>query len=245
MIRGAIEKIAELAKADVIEVEGKSFLVAKNGDGVKQINPEIEFPATLTLYSLEALVQMMKTETMQVFSDPFYINARAHDEVICYTQPLDELRRKRGDLYLVKAKDVPGWEADVQYPFEEALIAIRTRFQQTPDSEYLLKLLSDITNGAKVTYTDNGVASTVVTQKGVALQENATIRPIVKLKPYRTFQEIEQPESEIHIRVSERGIKFIEADGGMWKLHARRTIAEYLTRELGEMIQAGEVIVTI
>jgi hypothetical protein len=245
MIREAIEKIEELTRADVIEVEGKSFLVAKDGSGVEQIIPRAEFPGTLNLYSLESLVQMIKTEATQIFAAPFYLNARSHDEVVCYTHPLDELRRERWILYLVKAKDVPGWQEDVQYPFEEALIAIRTRFQQTHDSEYLLKLLSDITNGAKITFTDNGIASTIVTQKGVALQENATIRPIVKLKPYRTFQEIDQPESEIHIRVSERGIKFVEADGGMWKLAARRTIAAYLREKLSEIIEAGQAIVTI
>jgi hypothetical protein len=245
MIRAAIEKIAELASADITVVAGKTFLMAKDGSGAKQINPEFEFPKTLDLYSLESLVQMIKTEAVNVFTGPFYVNARSHDEVVCYTHPLDELRRNRGWLYLVKAKDVPGWEENAQYPFEEALIAIRTRFQQTQDSEYLLKLLSDITNGAKITYTDNGIASTVVTQKGVALQENAAIRPIVKLKPYRTFQEIDQPESEIHIRVSERGIKFVEADGGMWKLAARRAIAAYLTLKLDEIIKAEKVIVTI
>jgi hypothetical protein len=245
MIREAIEKITELATADVIEVAGKKFLVAKDGDSAQEIFPNPDFPYQLNLYSLEALVQMVKTEAIRVFNSPFYINVRAHDEVICYTQPLDDLRKQRGDLYMVTAKDVPGWKEEVQLPFEEALIAIRTRFQQTPDSVYLLKLLSDITNGAKITHSDNGIASTVVTQKGVALQENATIRPIVKLKPYRTFQEVDQPESDIHIRVSEKGIKFVEADGGMWKLTARRTIAEYLKEELSEIIETGDVIVTI
>ena len=39
MIREAIEKITELATADVIEVAGKKFLVAKNGDSVREIIP--------------------------------------------------------------------------------------------------------------------------------------------------------------------------------------------------------------
>jgi hypothetical protein len=245
MLREAIEKITELAAADVIDFEGKKFLVKKDGSNAREIYPNPKFPDTLPLYSLDSLVQMVKTEAIKTFDGPFYINARAHNEVVCYTQPLAELRRKRGDLYLVKAKDVPGWEEDVQFSFEEALIAIRTRFQQTPDSEYLLKLLSDITNGAKMTFLDNGMASTVIMQKGVALQESAGIRPIVRLRPYRTFQEIEQPESSIHIRVSERGIRFIEADGGMWKLAARSTIVEYLKMKLSEIIESGEVVVTI
>jgi hypothetical protein len=245
MIRNAIEKIVALAKADVVEVEGEKFLVAKDGSEVEQINPEPRFPRRLDLYSLESLVQMVKTDASQIAAGPFYINAQGCVEVVCYTQPLDVLRRERGYLYLVTAKDVPGWDENVQLPFEEALIAIRTRFQQTPDSEYLLKLLSDITNGAKITHTDNGIATSIVTKHGIDLQANMPIRPIVRLRPYRTFQEVDQPESEFHIRVSERGIKFVEADGGMWKLTARRTVAEYLTQELSEAIDTGQVIVTI
>ena len=65
---------------------------------------------------------------------------------------------------------------------------MRTRFQETTDTIYALKLLSDICCGAKVVYNDNGIATTVTTQKGVALQSNEQIRPIITLKPYRTFQ---------------------------------------------------------
>ena len=50
------------------------------------------------------------------------------------------------------------------------MIALRTRFEHTTDTDYALKLLSEITTGAKVTFNDNGIATTVVTQKGIALQ---------------------------------------------------------------------------
>ena len=245
MIKEAIEEIVRLAAPSTLDVEGKMFLVDKNSSNIFEIHPEPEFPQCLSIYSLEALVKMIDTEAMNIFDKPLYVNVESFNIVNCYTQPLNKLRNQRGEVYQVRACDVPGWEENVQLPFEEALIAIRTRFQQTPDSEYLLRLLSDITNGAKVTYADNGIASSVVTQKGVALQDNSVIRPIVKLKPYRTFQEVDQPESEFHIRVSERGIRFIEADGGMWKLHARRTVAAFLRVELQKYVNEDSVVVTI
>ena len=130
-------------------------------------------------------------------------------------------------------------------PFEEALIALRTRFQPTADTEYALKLLSDITTGSKVTYNDNGIATSVVTKKGIDLQSNASIRPIIKLRPYRTFQEVEQPESQFLIRINERNISFIEADGGMWKLSARNTVKKYLEKALESEIQNGHVVVVL
>ena len=122
---------------------------------------------------------------------------------------------------------------------------MQTRFQHTADRDYALRLCSQITTGGKVTYNDNGVATSIVTQKGVALQGTETIRPLIKLKPYRTFQEVDQPESTFLIRIDERGISFIEADGGMWQLEARKIVKTYLEEQLSEYVEAGKVIVAL
>ena len=106
-------------------------------------------------------------------------------------------------------------------------------------------MLSDICCGAKVIYNDNGIATTVTTQKGVALQSNEQIRPIITLKPYRTFQEVEQPESIFLIRVNERGITFTEADGGMWKLKARQTVKAFLEEQLAEEVAGNGVYIAL
>lgn len=112
-------------------------------------------------------------------------------------------------------------------------------------ADYTLQLLSQISTGAKVTYNDTGVATTIVTQRGVSLQQNSTIRPIVKLRPYRTFQELEQPAGLFLIRIDERGISFTEADGGMWKLAARKSIKAYLEAALASEIDSGNVRVML
>lgn len=125
------------------------------------------------------------------------------------------------------------------------MIALRTRFEHTTDTDYALKLLSEITTGAKVTFNDNGIATTVVTQKGIALQGNESIRPIITLKPFRTFQEVEQPSSEFLIRITDRGIKFIEADGGMWRLAARKIIKAWLENALAVEVENGSVVVAL
>lgn len=72
-----------------------------------------------------------------------------------------------------------------------------------------------------------------------------TTRPIINLRPYRTFQELEQPASDFLIRLDERYIRFIEADGGMWKLEARKAIKEYLEKELAELIADRVVVVAL
>ena len=55
------------------------------------------------------------------------------------------------------------------------------------------------------------------------------------LAPFRTFSEIEQPESSFVLRVNDRGrVGLFEADGGAWRNTAMLRIKEYLDNHLNE-----------
>ena len=230
MLKEAIEKIEEMS-SPLVYTEGDHSYVLY-ADHTEELRPAIDSPETVRLNSLDALVQLVKKEQQ---SRQIFVSVTGHDEVDVYDSPSEDCRWKRNVLYNARAIDIPGWEPEVQMGFDQAAVALMTRFQDGGDREYTLQLLSQITTGAKVTYTDNGVASTIVTQKGAALAQNTTIKPLVKLRPYRTFQEIEQPEGIFLIRISERGITFREADGGMWKLTARNTAKAWLQEQLQDM----------
>lgn len=244
MLKSFIDHIQKTARPFLTVVDNATFIVGRDGDA-KEIRPAIDHPDMLQLNSLDSLVKMVKTEAKKFTEAPLYITIPDHLTAVCFTQPCIEERCFRQFFYNVKATDVPGWDPEVQLGFEEAQIALRTRFQETDDTLYAMKLLSDISCGAKVVYNDNGIATTVTTQKGVALQTNAQIRPLVNLKPYRTFQEVAQPESIFLIRINDRGISFTEADGGMWKLKARETVKAFLENALSAEIADGSVIIAL
>lgn len=244
MLKEAIEKIVSLANPVVTEVDGVSYLFDKEA-GYTQIKPDLDQVETIALSSLDAMVKFVTREAVALTDSILFLTIPNHMTVACFTSPDKGSRNLRTYLYNAKATDVPGWDASMKLGFEEAQIALRTRFQHTNDIEYAQKLLSDITTGCKVTYNDNGVATTIVTQQGVALQGKSTIRPILNLRPYRTFQEVEQPASDFLIRVNDRYISFIEADGGMWKLAARETVKAYLEEHLAQLIADGKVVVAL
>ena len=234
MLKEAIEKIEELAKPIILDKDGCTYAVNKDGEA-QEIIPEAVYQSCLSLNSLDALVQMVRTEGVSVdrCADKLYLSVKDHMTVACFGHPQKDLREERINYYEAQAKDVPGWDGEVKMAFDKAAVALQTRFQDGGDRDYTLTLLSQITCGAKVTYNDIGVS----------LQQNSTIRPLVKLRPYRTFQEVEQPEGLFLIRIDERGITFTEADGGMWKLVARKTIKAYLEEALKDMIDDGRVVV--
>lgn len=89
-----------------------------------------------------------------------------------------------------------------------------------------------------------GVTQTVEARQGVALNALVEVKPRIQLQPFRTFLEVPQPESEFLLRVDpNEGIGFFEADGGVWKLEAKRNIADYFEKNLKDLIEAGKVVV--
>jgi len=243
MLKELFEHIQKTAHPLITNVDGHTFRITSDGDVSELIYDHFR-PDTLQLHSLDALVKLVRTEATED-DTPLYITIPDHLTARCFAQfDRDDLCHRQ-IYYEARATDVPGWDSRMGLGFEEAQIAMRTRFQDTPDVLYLQKLLSDISCGGKVTLNDNGIATSVVTQKGVALQTNEAIRPIVTLRPYRTFQEVKQPESPFLIRVNERQINFIEADGGMWKLKARETVKAHLEQLLAEEVACGAVVIAL
>lgn len=243
MLKAAIEKIQQMTQPIIHKSGDHEYVVSPGGD-YHLIRAGFDAPDTLQLNSLEALVKLVKTEAAGKES-PLYITVPSCLEVQCFGQPKDDKCYHRQTYYKVDATDVPGWGDSVKLSFDQAAVALQTRFQDSADRLYTIQLLSNITTGAKVTYADNGIATSIVTSKGVSLQQNSTIKPLVKLRPYRTFQEVEQPEGLFLIRIDVNGITFTEADGGMWKLEARKTIAKYLEANLKDLVESGNVVIAL
>lgn len=237
MLKAAIEKFEAMAHAAPFLADGRTFVRSADGD-VVEVRRGLDVPEVLDLNSLDALVKMIRSGDFDFGISGIarlFVSVKDHRHVLAFSDVLGDLRNERMTLYRATATDIPGWDEEVRMPFDKAAVALMTRFQESEDREYALRLLSQITTGAKVTYADNGIATTIVTQKGVAMADTTKIRPLVKLRPYRTFQEVEQPEGIFLIRIDERGITFTEADGGMWKLAARKTVKAYLENELKDV----------
>jgi hypothetical protein len=244
MLKEAIEKIVELAHPKTYEIGGRTFY--DDGSTLTEYRPKVILPGETKLTSLDALVTMVKTEALKTQKPPLYIQVDRFNHVSCFTQPADEAHEFfRTALYSVDAIDVPGFRTGFM-SHEQAMIALRCDFQTSDDLAYLLNLLSRIDVSGGVTSSDNGVTQQVETQKGIALKEYENIRPTVNLKPYRTFQEVDQPETAFLCRVNDKcEIGLFEADGGMWKLQARENVKDFLKQQLTDEVTNAQVYITL
>lgn len=128
--------------------------------------------------------------------------------------------------------------------YEKAIIELRSRFFPGEGVNYLLDLLSRMSKENGVTTMDNGVSQEVEARQGISLKTMIAVRPRVSLRPYRTFLEIEQPESEFLLRLDDEGnVGLFEADGGMWELEAKRNICAFFEEALKPEIDGRKVVV--
>lgn len=250
----AINTLADLGKKSAEPkaqtVNGRSFLVT--GSNYEEIEPlELPKPERAVTRSLNALAALVKTEIDSFVDHPLYISCEKYDHVRVFTRPnaTDDLHR--WTPYEAIASDLPPMIEEVRWSFDEAQIKLRSMFQRasdgnTNDVDYILSLLSHMSVDQSVKSDDNGVTQTVQVRKGVSFVETQRVNPIVKLAPYRTFQEVEQPESEFVFRVyDDRSISLTAADGGMWKMAARSAARQYLLAALREEVDSKRVIVTL
>jgi len=243
MLKEFIEHIQKTTQPLIQQVGDSTFAIGSDGSA-EEIRPDIDHPDILPLHSLDALVKLVRTEASKA-ETPLYITIPDHLTVRCFGQPQLSARFFRQVFYEAKATDVPGFRDGFREQ-EKAIIELRSRFAPGEGVDYLLDLLSRISKDSGMTTTDNGVSQTVEARQGVALKTVIPVKPRVPLRPYRTFQEVEQPESEFLLRLDEDGnIGLFEADGGMWKLTARQTVKAFLEKELSGLIAADAVYVAL
>ena len=235
MLAKMIDKIISLKQTQAFEIGGQTYT-----DGhLTRIPPHVDRPECITVSGLDGVCKLIRTE-MEKVGVTILVQARSYKTVEVMTTYLPDFSRNA--LYRAEA-DVPGLRTGFR-DRETALIELRSLFIPNEGTQYLLDLLSRITDEKSVSSKDNGVTQVVEARQGVALNAVVEVKPRILLRPFRTFLEVEQPESEFLLRVdADKGIGFFEADGGVWQLEAKRNIADYFARNLADLIDAGRVVV--
>lgn len=236
MDRTFIEKIEEMSAPHIEEIGGYNY-TDKKLSVIEE--PQVK---TIEFNTLRGMTEVLKRE-IKDFNATIIVNVRSHNRVEIHSG-IATTDRNREAPYVCNAELI-SINFDRWLDYEPMMIMLKSRFVETPELQNVIQLLGTITDEKSAQTTDDGFTQTVVVRKGIALKDNKVVKPIVKLKPYRTFNEVDQPESEFLLRLSDGGsVALFEADGGAWKLEARHNIAEYIKEQLAELVESGKVIVT-
>jgi hypothetical protein len=227
MIKSALEYLKKefLAASELVEAHGCMYSPV----GLNVIRaPEA---APLTIHTLQGLVDYIGGQALEVRG--CFIHVLSPD-MVRLTSSLTEGTRQRETLAEVSLLQ-SAFRFGQYIPQEEFIVGVQSQFVETETRAALLKIAGSITAEAIQISEDDGVTQRATAKVGIARQAVVDLPNPVSLRPYRTFTEVDQPESLFVFRMRGGNIPSLalfEADGGAWRNQAIKDIAYWLTGAL-------------
>lgn len=230
IIKEAIEYVVGLRKPEVQKIDGIVY-------SDKELEPVIHNPKAraIQMNTLTSLVDYIKAQVDEM-DEKMIVHVQSPTKVALYSA-LDS-ERIRESMVEVMAR-VPEFEYGRFIEHERFCIGLQAKFLDDPESNraLVLKFAGTVEDGTVSQYSDDGISQKATIKTGIASKGDALVPNPVKLRPYRTFHEVQQPMSEFIFRMkSDDSVKcaLFEADGGAWENVAMRNIKDYLEVELAD-----------
>lgn len=231
MIKAALEYINELKEPVIKEIGGETY----SDKPLSRIS-YVPYANVIEMKTLTSFVEYIKAN-IDSMAEKMIVHVVSPTEVHLYSS-LDA-DRKREHLVEVNA-ELPDFRFGSFIDHESFVIALQSKFVSNADRDLVLKFAGTVEDGTVAEYGDDGVTQKATVKTGVASKADAVVPNPVNLIPYRTFLEVEQPESDFIFRMkSANGVQcaIFEADGGAWKNVAMSRIKSYLQFELSDFPQ--------
>ena len=251
MIKAALEYVVGLKKPETV----------RHGGGVYADKPlyqmkKADFP-TLKLNTLESIVRYVQkigdereseyceaAEPIIMHAEPIIIHIESATCVAL--KDIANVGDGKRDCMVLATAEVPKFQYGEFLDAESFNIALQSKFLDTEDKATILQVVGNLKEDAVRTMTDDGVSQVTAVRTGVATVADVKVPNPVFLRPFRTFIEVDQPESRFIFRMREGGrCAIFEADGGAWKLEAKKNIYNYLAEQLESEVASGEVVLLV
>ena len=233
MIKEAIDYLfnkGEESAARLEKLYGEDYIISK-GTAVRIIPPSL-MPGDLEVCSLTGLIDYLNNKVEEdLYTDEDLIIHVINPKTVKFYKGTDGYGR-RSCLVSCYAH-TPSMSFDNYHNAEDFNIMLQANFIKDFNVESVLAVVGNIKEEQVKNTGDDGITQQVVAKKGIAMLQNVAIPNPVILRPFRTFIEVEQPESQFVLRLKD-GPKcaLFEADGGIWKLKAMKNIKDYLQENI-------------
>lgn len=233
-----ITKIQELVEAQekTVKIDGKDY--SRFEYNRVYSDPR---PSDLKLSTLDGVADYINKNLDKVKPEECMIVINSFDEVSIHSPVMGE----KNDRHLIATAKITDTNV---FPFssfvdqEQFIISASALFGNTNDKIKIIKAVSNMQVIDQAASDDDGKTTARTTGNQVicpAIDEKEMPKSVVILKPFRTFREVEQPESAFifRYRKSRSGfpeIALFEADGGAWKIDAKAKIKNYLSKKVGK-----------
>lgn len=218
-----IEKLSTMIPPTILEIGDHSYSTNR----IYLV--ETPSASSLPVFSLNSVVGYVNTNPDRIKdTSRILINVRDYNS-ICVYGILNQ--GKKRDQYL-EAVIKNGLRLNQYLQVEDFILMMMSDFKDDEMQQLLLKIASDITDEYIRTNKDDGVTQRVTVKSGIARREAIDLPNPVKLVPFRTFPEIEQPEGLFVFR-AQKGpsgpmLGLFDCDTNEWKARTIEKIKSYL-----------------
>lgn len=224
--KDAMEYLVKLGYEKDVLVETEKGLFSK-GRLERVVFPQVD---TLKVSNLTSLIDYCRNNIDSIPHD--LLVQVVNPKEVRVLSPLD-MDRNRQEFLRAVAILPNNVEYDYFIETEKFNIMLQSSFVDNEHKKLLLKFTGLIKDEAVKSTGDDGISQKVTIKTGVASVGEAQVPNPVTLAPFRTFLEVEQPESEFIFRMKSGPVAALfEADGGAWKNEAMENIKEYLIKNL-------------
>ena len=184
-LRDALQYItglkAESMEPKLLEINGETYCT-------KDLRRYHRFPmaSSLSVNTLTALVDYIKGKSEEL-RESSILHVVSPTRVLLYSGLIDERDR---EILMATDAIVNEFEFDHYYDQERFLIELQANFVETEDLATIMKVAGNIKSGTTANYSDDGVSQKTTIKSGVEFTDVIVPNP-AKLRPYRTFAEIE------------------------------------------------------
>lgn len=233
MIKEALQYLINLGNVEVKHENGQAY----STQPLHLLKEATARP--LEVRSLSGIVEYLKSDFDVV--EQLMVHVSSPTEVFAFSALNSNENRNQ---FIQANALIPSFSFDRWYDAEEFNIKLQSTFVRNEDRDIMLKVVGNIKEENVKTVGDDGISQAVSAKVGVATVATVQVPNPVVLKPYRTFVEVDQPESDFIFRM-QNGPRcaLFEADGGAWKLQAMKNIRIYLQEALAEEIEAGKIVI--
>lgn len=235
MIEEAIAKIESMAEAANSPFEGDNASWVFDGEGNPcELRAAVDEPATMLVHTLSGFADYIKNNFDATEEHAVFVGTPSH---VTLQSRLSGRRRREVPL---QTEPFPARRFDFGrfLPPEEFVIGLQIGFAHSEQLATVIKFVGNLTAEGSVSVDDDGVSQRTTIRAGVARVGMAEVPNPVFLAPWRTFAEIEQPESPFILRVRRAGedgtpqAALFETGDHRWQLAAIESIAEYLREKI-------------
>ena len=231
MLSEFIDKLLSLGEIRTKEIEGYTYSKEK----LHRINlPKFESPREQIFHTLSGLIGFIEARSEELGTD-LYLHIINHSEVSLKSGLFEDAGNIRFE-YASASCIEKSFECNRYYPLEEFIISMQSQFIENPELTNLIHVLGNLANENVTENKDDGFSQSIHIRTGITTKSKVTIENPLRLSPYRTFREVDQPEGNFIFRLQKirdgLNCALFESDGGAWKLNAIESIKRHLVLKL-------------